>query len=88
MSHVVNQSAQCEQGADVVDQSLQEIEGATFEVREKMKVVACNAEQQMLATNEIAEHVELVVQGARANANVAKQVETVATHLKSLTQAT
>lgn len=88
MSHVVNQSAQCEQGADVVDQSLQEIEGATFEVREKMKVVACNAEQQMQATNEIAEHVELVVQGARANANVAKQVETVATHLKSLTQAT
>lgn len=88
MSKVVNQSQQCEQGADLVDHSLQEIEGATFEVREKMEIVARNAEQQMLATKEIAEHVELVVEGARANADVAKQAETVATHLKSLTQTT
>ena len=86
MSNVVEQSTQCKQGADVVDQSLQQIEEATFDVREKIKTVAYNVEQQTLATNEIAEHVELVVQGARANAEVAKQAETVATHLKSLTQ--
>jgi len=86
MAKVVTQSAQSSEGADLVDQSLQEIESATFEVREKMKVVANNAEQQTIATDEIARHVELVVQGARDNADIAKQTETVATHLKSLTQ--
>ena len=86
MSKVVTQSSQCTEGADVVDQSLGEIEGATFEVREKIAIVANNAEQQMIATDEIAKHVELVVQGARDNADIAKQTETVATHLKSLTQ--
>lgn len=86
MGKVVTQSSQCTEGANIVDQSLQEIEEATFEVREKMKIVATNAEQQMIATDEIARHVELVVQGARDNADIAKQTETVATHLKSLTQ--
>jgi len=88
MSKVVTQSSQCTEGADIVDQSLQIIEEATFEVREKMKIVASNAEQQMIATDEISKHVELVVQGARDNADIAKQAETVATHLKSLTQNT
>ena len=86
MGKVVTHSSQSNQGADHVDQSLQEIEGATFEVREKMEVVATNAEQQMLATNEIAKHIEFVVQGARDNADIAKQAETVASHLKLLTQ--
>ena len=88
MAKVVTQSSQCTEGANLVDQSLYEIEEATFEVREKMKIVASNAEQQMIATDEIARHVELVVQGARDNADIAKQTETVATHLKSLTQNT
>ncbi|WP_166739403.1 methyl-accepting chemotaxis protein [Psychromonas algicola] len=88
MAKVVTQSSQCTEGANIVDQSLQEIEEATFEVREKMKIVATNAEQQMIATDEISRHVELVVQGARDNADIAKQTETVATHLKSLTQST
>lgn len=86
MSKVVDQSSQCEQGANLVDDSLQEIEGATFEVREKMEIVSVNAEQQTIATDEISKHVELVVQGAQDNAHIAKQAETVATHLKSLTQ--
>lgn len=86
MAKVVTQSSQCDKGADVVDESLQEIEGATFEVREKMEIVAANAQQQTIATDEIAKHVEYVVEGARANAEIAKQAETVATHLKSLTQ--
>ncbi|MDA7746225.1 methyl-accepting chemotaxis protein [Psychromonas sp.] len=86
MAKVVEHSNQSEQRADIVDQSLQEIEKANFEVREKMKTVSSNAEQQALAINEIAKHIELVVQGARDNADVAKQAETVAIHLKSLTQ--
>lgn len=86
MSKVVSQSLQCDEGADVVDNSLQEIEKATFEVREKMQIVAANAEQQAIATDEIAKHVEFVVEGARDNSEIAKQAETVATHLKALTQ--
>jgi methyl-accepting chemotaxis protein len=86
MAKVVAQSSSCEEEAGVVDQSLQAIASATFEVREKMKIVATNAEQQMIATDEISRHVEFVVQGARDNADIAKQAETVATHLKSLTQ--
>jgi len=86
MEKVVTQSSQCGEGADIVDQSLHKIEGATFEVKEKMRVVATNAEQQSIATNEIATHVESVVQGARDNAAIAKQAEMVASHLKSLTQ--
>jgi len=86
MTKVVKHSGQSSEGADLVDHALKEIESATFEVREKMKIVASNAEQQTIATDEISKHVELVVQGARDNAEIAKQTETVATHLKSLTQ--
>jgi len=86
MAKVVSQSSQSNHEADHVDKSLQDIESATFEVREKMEVVAANAEQQTIATNEIAHHIESVVQGARDNANIAQQAETVATHLKLLTQ--
>jgi len=87
MEKVVNQSSLCEGQVNVVVDALQEIGQANGEVREKMQVVANNAEQQALATDEIAKHIELVVQGATANAEVAKQAETVATHLKALTQA-
>lgn len=86
MLNVVEQSTDCEEQASQVDNSLQDIEVATLEVQQKMEVVATSAEQQNLAINEISEHVERVVQGARANAEVAKQTETVATHLKMLTQ--
>jgi methyl-accepting chemotaxis protein len=88
MSKVMSQSLACEREASIVDSSLKEIEEATLEVKEKMAVVATNAEQQSIATNEISQHVELVAQRSKDNAYVAKQAETVATHLKSLTQST
>lgn len=86
MVNVVDQSSDCEEQASQVDHSLNDIEYATLEVQQKMEVVATSAEQQNLAINEISQHVELVVQGAQANAQVAKQTETVATHLRMLTQ--
>ncbi|NVK24075.1 MAG: chemotaxis protein [Gammaproteobacteria bacterium] len=86
MINVVEQSAGCESQASIVDSSLSDIEEATMQVQQKMEVVATSSEQQNQAINEISEHVELVVQGAQANANIAKQTETVATHLKMLTQ--
>jgi len=88
MSKVISQSSVCEQKADIVNESLQGIESATYQVREKMEIVSANAQQQTIATNEISKHVESVVKGAKDNADIAKQAETVATHLKSLTQAT
>ena len=51
-----------------------------------MAIVATSAEQQSAATDEISNHIEKVVSGARGNAEIAKQVETVAQHLKNLTQ--
>lgn len=86
MSKVINQSSVCEQKADIVNESLQGIEKATYQVSEKMEIVSANAEQQTATTNEISNYVESVVKGARDNAEIAKQAETVATHLKSLTQ--
>lgn len=86
MSKVINLSSVCEEKADIVNVALQGIEDATYQVRQKMEIVSTNAEQQTIATNEISQHVESVVQGARDNAEIAKQAETVATHLKSLTQ--
>lgn len=86
MVNVVEQSSDCEEQASQVDHSLKNIEDATLEVQQKMEVVATSAEQQNLAIHEISEHVERVVQGAQANAQVAKQTETVASHLRMLTQ--
>ena len=86
MLNVVGQTTDCEEQATKVDLSLHDIKDATMQVQQKMEVVAASAEQQNLAINEISQHVELVVQGAQANADIAKQTETVATHLKMLTQ--
>lgn len=45
-----------------------------------------NAEQQEMATEEIAIQVEIVVEGARANAEIADQSDKLAYHFKNLTQ--
>lgn len=88
MSKVVDRADDCNHQAKQVDTSFQAIEHATSDVQGKMEIVATNAEQQAIATDEISHHVEKVVSGARNNAEVAKQAETVAKHLKSLTQLT
>ena len=86
MGKVVSEADSCKQQAQQVDESLVDIERATSDVQQQMEVVSSNAAQQTIATNEISMHIENVVQGAQANADIAKQTETVATHLKSLTQ--
>ena len=88
MSKVVEKADDCNHQAKQVDTSFQAIEHATSDVQSKMEIVATNAEQQAIATDEISHHVEKVVSGARNNAEVAKQAETVAKHLKNLTQLT
>jgi methyl-accepting chemotaxis protein len=86
MSNVVEQTSHCEVQSTLVDEALIEISSATMLVQEKMENVSATAEQQSAATLEISQHIELVVQGARDNAEIVKQTEIVAGHLKMLTQ--
>lgn len=85
MANVVEKTANCSDRADKVKQSLSDIESATKDVQHRMEIVSTNAEQQSIATNEISQHIEQVALGAKANADIAKQSETVASHLTSLT---
>jgi methyl-accepting chemotaxis protein len=58
----------------------------TRHVLEQMNLVTSNATQQQQATDEIAQHIELVVLGAKDNAHIALQAERLANHLKNLTE--
>lgn len=86
MLNVVQQTIHSESQSTLVDDALVEITSATMLVQEKMQNVSTTAEQQSAATLEISQHIELVVQGARDNAEIIKQTEIVADHLKMLTQ--
>lgn len=85
MANVVVKTTDCSNKAMSVETVLRQIEDLTVEVQSRMEIVSTNAEQQSIATNEIANHIEQVALGAKANADIAKQSETVASHLKSLT---
>ncbi|MDC2887762.1 methyl-accepting chemotaxis protein [Psychrosphaera algicola] len=86
MTTVVIETQQSCDGAVIVDQALTQIEQTTNDVQEQIAIVATNAEQQAVATNEIAEHVDSVVVVAKENALIAKQTEHVAAHLEHLTE--
>ncbi|MDU0112029.1 methyl-accepting chemotaxis protein [Psychrosphaera aquimarina] len=86
MSNVVQQTTHCESQSSLVDDALVDISTATDLVQQKMESVSTTAEQQSAATLEISQHIELVVQGARDNAQIVKETEIVAGHLKMLTQ--
>ena len=86
MANVVEQTSNCQSQSSLVDDALVKITSATMLVQQKMENVSTTAEQQSAATLEISEHIELVVQGARDNAEIVKQTEIVAGHLKKLTQ--
>ena len=86
MANVVEQTSHCQSQSTLVDDALVQISSATELVQEKMENVSTTAEQQSAATLEISQHIELVVQGARDNAEIVKQTEIVAGHLKMLTQ--
>jgi methyl-accepting chemotaxis protein len=88
MADVVTRTHHCIRQSNTVDNALAVIEKETSNVKEEMSVISVNADQQKIATLEISEHVELVVEGARSNADIAKQAEHVAFHLKNLTQST
>jgi methyl-accepting chemotaxis protein len=88
MNDVVTRTQNCIRKSNTVDNALAVITKETGNVTEEVRIISVNAEQQKIATLEISEHVELVVEGARSNADIAKQAEHVAFHLKNLTQST
>ncbi|WP_283104669.1 methyl-accepting chemotaxis protein [Shewanella olleyana] len=87
MTGVVEQANVCIGKVTEVDDAFDNIKQATEQVKYQMEIVSDVATQQAAATNEISMHVEKVVIGARANAEVALQSELVANHLRKLTQA-
>ncbi|MCC4831409.1 methyl-accepting chemotaxis protein [Shewanella sp. 10N.7] len=87
MAGVVEQANLCIGNVTEVDDAFDDIKQATEQVKYQMEIVSGVATQQAAATNEISMHIEKVVIGARANAEVALQSELVANHLRKLTQA-
>lgn len=87
MNDVVEQANNCIGKVSEVDTAFSNIEAATEEVKYQMSIVTEVATQQASATNEISEHIEQVVLGAQANADIAEQSESVANHLRKLTRA-
>lgn len=87
MNEVVAQTDVCIAKVVEVDNAFSDIETATEQVKLQMEIVSSVSTQQAAATNEISEHISKVVIGAKANAEIAVQSESVANHLRKLTQA-
>ena len=85
MKLVVEKTNTCGEKAKSVNKMLKKIALATDSAQQEAEVVSVNAEQQVLATEEISRHVEQIVQSSEVNANIAKQTELVAEHLRKLT---
>ena len=86
MDNVVSSTQQCLSKTNHVEKQFETIESETNNVQHQIGIVATNAEQQKMATEEIAIQVEIVVKGARANAEISGQSDKLASHLKNLTQ--
>ncbi|MFT5294215.1 MAG: methyl-accepting chemotaxis protein [Colwellia sp.] len=86
MNEVVVQTDVCINKVSEVDLAFNDIEEATEQVNQQMAIVSSVATQQAAATHEISEHISKVVLGAQANADIAVQSESVANHLRKLTQ--
>jgi methyl-accepting chemotaxis protein len=88
MNEVVEKTDLSLEKVKLVDNAFNDISAATDQVKSRMEVVSTASQQQTAATNEIAEHISKVVTGAQKNAEIAKQSESVANHLRKLTQST
>ncbi|MCU4675780.1 methyl-accepting chemotaxis protein [Catenovulum sp. 2E275] len=86
MKQVVDRSTSCLQTAGQTEIVIANMHDKTRQVQAEMQMIASNTEQQNQANQEISEHIERVVIGAQANAEVAEQAGAIANHLKSLTQ--
>jgi len=86
MNEVVNQTNACINRVAQVEQAFDAIHQATDQVKHQMEIVSSVSSQQSIATNEISRHISKLVLGAKANAEIAVQSESVANHLRKLTQ--
>ena len=86
MGEVVDQAEISILKVNEVDDAFSKIDTATDQVKNQMEIVSDSSSQQALATKEISKHLERVVIGAEANAEISIQSESVANHLRKLTQ--
>ncbi len=86
MSEVVNKTDESLEKVKLVDEALNDITKATDQVKQRMDIVNSASLQQTTATHEIAKNIAEIVMGAKENAAIANQSESVANHLRKLTQ--
>ncbi|WP_143869730.1 methyl-accepting chemotaxis protein [Catenovulum sediminis] len=86
MAIVVERSRSCSETAEEANEALNQIARQTTNLQDQIHIISANTEQQNIATQEISQHIERVVEGAQANSEVADQAAKVAEHLKNLTQ--
>lgn len=85
MQDVVNHANHCILLSKNASTLLAKIHAVSDSVQQEMLVVSANTTQQSVAIEEISKHVELVVQGANENNQIAAQSSHVAHYLKSIT---
>lgn len=86
MLQVVEHAISCSEQAYTAIDLLNEIYAESDSVQQQILVVSANTEQQCMATEEISKHIEKVVEGAMANAQIADQTAHVAKHLKTISK--
>lgn len=86
MNEVVNKTDESLEKVKFVDEALNDITKATDQVKQRMDIVNSASLQQTTATHEIAKNIAEIVIGAKENAAIANQSESVANHLRKLTQ--
>lgn len=85
MNDVVTHANHCIALSQNASTLLGQIHTVSDNVQQEMLVVSANTTQQSVAIEEISRHVELVVQGANENSQIAAQSSRVAHYLKSIT---
>jgi methyl-accepting chemotaxis protein len=86
MQAVAKLSKNCASKANHSQIVMQDIYNESDKVQQQIIVVSANTEQQSIATKEISDRLDEVVQIAKSNADIANQTTELAGHLKNVTQ--
>lgn len=87
MELVTNHAKHCHEKALLASGLLEQIQSESEKVQQQIMEISANTEQQSLATAEISENIERVVEHAAANACIAAETTKVADYLRTITHA-
>ncbi|MDU0355894.1 methyl-accepting chemotaxis protein [Paraglaciecola aquimarina] len=85
MSKVFQLSESCAAKSDDANQILHEIHSKSAYVQQQVTIVSGNTQQQRVATKDISKHLAEMVEIAQQNAEIAKQTNQLASHLRTIT---